>query len=43
MKSCYPYLMFGILSIILHNVIPDVRCQMVKVIKIKVGGVELGT
>jgi len=43
MKSCYPYLMFGILSIMLHNIIPDVRCKMGNVIKIKVVGVGLGT
>jgi hypothetical protein len=30
--------MFGILSITLHDVIPDVRCQRVNVIKVKTGG-----
>jgi len=43
MKSCYPYLMFGILSFLLRNIIPDVRCQMVNVIEIKFGCVGLGT
>jgi hypothetical protein len=31
--------MFGILSIMLHDVIPDVRCQRVNVTKLKKGGV----
>jgi hypothetical protein len=31
-------MMFGILSITLHDIIPDVRCQRVNVIKVKKGG-----